>query len=176
MLRILSIARPLRANYEARAFFTTGVNASEASEDVKKVGEVYSRFGVQLSDPALMTQSITHKSYKHGSLPTNEKLSYLGRTFLELHIAERKWDKVKSNPKLKATIADGVAVDKLAGVARENGVDQVLRWKAASSVPGSTQGQDSVLAQTMEAIIGAVYHDQGSKAARDFVVKHVYPY
>ncbi|KAF9164369.1 hypothetical protein DFQ27_001868 [Actinomortierella ambigua] len=176
MLRVLSVVRPLRANYEARALFTTGVNPSEASEDSKRVGEVYSRFGIQLSDPSLMTQSITHKSFKHGSLPTNEKLSYLGRTFLEMHITERKWDKVKSKPTLQSTIADGVAVSKLAGVARENGVDKVLRWKAASSASEATTGQESVLAQTMEAIVGAVYHDQGSKAARDFVVKHVYPY
>ena len=37
-------------------------------------------------------------------------------------------------------------------------------------------GEDTVLAHTMEAIVGAVYHDKGSKAAREFVAKHVYTY
>jgi len=37
-------------------------------------------------------------------------------------------------------------------------------------------GEDTVLAHTMEAIVGAVYHDKGSKAARELVAKHIYTY
>ncbi|KAF9340591.1 hypothetical protein BGZ91_001211 [Linnemannia elongata] len=122
-----------------------------------------------------MTQSITHKSFSHGSLPTNEKLGYLGRTFLQMHMTEQKWDKVKSNRTLRSSVAHATATDKLAKVARSMGVDEVMRWKAASSTD-SKVGEDSVLAHTMEAIVGAVYHDKGSKAAREFVAKHIYTY
>jgi dsRNA-specific ribonuclease len=37
-------------------------------------------------------------------------------------------------------------------------------------------GENTVLAHTMEAIVGAVYHDKGSKAAREFITKHIYTY
>ncbi|KAG0361114.1 hypothetical protein BG005_009101, partial [Podila minutissima] len=98
------------------------------------------------------------------------------RTFLELHVTEQKWDKTKSNKTLRSSVAYSINSEKLAKIARSNGVDEVLRWKAPSSAPGSKVGEDTVLAHTMEAIIGAVYHDKGSKAAREFVTKHIYTY
>ncbi|KAG0065306.1 hypothetical protein BGZ89_008443 [Linnemannia elongata] len=176
MLQRVSAIKPIRlantisrcATYEVRAYSTSG-------DDSAKVSAVYKRLGVDLSDASLMTQSITHKSFSHGSLPTNEKLGYLGRTFLQMHVTEQKWDKVKSNRTLRSSVAHATATDKLAKVARSMGVDEVMRWKAASSTD-SKVGEDSVLAHTMEAIVGAVYHDKGSKAAREFVAKHIYPY
>lgn len=60
-------------NYETRAYL------SNTSDDSSKVNEVYKKLGVDLSDSALKTQAITHKSFAHGSLPTNEKLGYLGK-------------------------------------------------------------------------------------------------
>ncbi|KAG0310806.1 hypothetical protein BGZ97_012303 [Linnemannia gamsii] len=177
MLQRVSAIKPVRlantiarcATYEVRAYSTL-------RDDSDKVSAVYKRLGVDLSDASLMTQSITHKSFSHGSLPTNEKLGYLGRTFLQMHVTEQKWDKVKSNRTLRSSVAHATATDKLAKVARSVGVDEVMRWKAASSSPDSKVGEDSVLAHTMEAIVGAVYHDKGSKAARDFVTKHIYTY
>ncbi|KAG0336683.1 hypothetical protein BG005_004256, partial [Podila minutissima] len=59
-------------NYETRAYL------SNTSDDAAKVNEVYKKLGVDLSDSGLKTQAITHKSFAHGSLPTNEKLGYLG--------------------------------------------------------------------------------------------------
>ncbi|KAF9291932.1 hypothetical protein BGZ88_006650 [Linnemannia elongata] len=176
MLQRVSAIKPIRlantisrcATYEVRAYSTSG-------DDSAKVSAVYKRLGVDLSDASLMTQSITHKSFSHGSLPTNEKLGYLGRTFLQMHVTEQKWDKVKSNRTLRSSVAHATATDKLAKVARSMGVDEVMRWKAASSTD-SKVGEDSVLAHTMEAIVGAVYHDKGSKAAREFVAKHIYTY
>ncbi|KAF9133097.1 hypothetical protein BGX30_012417 [Mortierella sp. GBA39] len=176
MLQRVSAIKPVRlantitrcATYEVRAYSTSG-------DDSAKVSAVYKRLGVDLSDASLMTQSITHKSFSHGSLPTNEKLGYLGRTFLQMHVTEQKWDKVKSNRILRSSVAHATASDKLAKVARSMGVDEVMRWKAASSTD-SKVGEDTVLAHTMEAIVGAVYHDKGSKAAREFVAKHIYTY
>ncbi|KAG0056232.1 hypothetical protein BGZ83_005964 [Gryganskiella cystojenkinii] len=156
-------------NYESRAFLSTENN------DVEKISKVYERLGLEISDPKLMTQAVTHKSFAHGSLPTNEKLGYLGRTFLEMHVTEQKWDKVKSSKTLKSSVAHSIRPEFLAKVARSMGVQEVLRWKAASSTE-SKVGEDTVLAHTMEAIVGAVYHDKGSKAARDFVTKHIYTY
>ncbi|KAG0346115.1 hypothetical protein BG004_002404 [Podila humilis] len=180
MLRRVSNLKPARLainmsrciNYEARAYL------SSTSEDQSsaKVNEVYKNLGLDLSDSALKTQAITHKSFAHGSVPTNERLGLLGRTFLEMHVTEQKWDKVKSNKTLTASVSHSLSSEKLAKVARSNGVDQVMRWKSPSSTPGSNSGEDTVLAHTMEAIVGAVYHDRGSKAARDFVTKHIYTY
>ncbi|KAI8600580.1 ribonuclease-III-like-domain-containing protein [Dissophora ornata] len=161
-------------NYEARAYMSN--NTSTSQEDSAKVSAVYKRFGVDLSDSSLMTQAITHKSFAHGSVPTNEKLGHLGRTFLELHVTEQKWDKVNSNKTLRSSVAHSIATDKLAKVARSMGVDEIMRWKSPSSTPGAKTGEDTVLANTMEAIVGAVYHDKGSKAARELITKHIYTY
>ncbi|KAF9432651.1 hypothetical protein BGZ76_010505 [Entomortierella beljakovae] len=178
MLQRVSAFKPARLvssvnrclNNETRAFLST----SSVSADAAKVGAVYERLGVNLSDPSLMTQSVTHKSFAHGSVPTNETLGYLGRTFLELHITEQKWDKVKSDKTLKASVAHSMSTDKLTKIARTFGVDEVMRWKSPS--PGKKTGEEGVLAHTMEAIVGAVYHDKGSKVAREFVNKHIYTY
>ncbi|KAK3842790.1 MAG: ribonuclease-III-like-domain-containing protein [Linnemannia gamsii] len=177
MLQRVSAIKPARlantisrcATYEVRAYSTSG-------DDSAKVSAVYKRLGVDLSDASLMTQSITHKSFAHGSVPTNEKLGYLGRTFLQMQVTEQKWDTVKSNRTLRSSVAHATATDKLAKVARSMGIDEVMRWKSASSSADSKVGEDTVLAHTMEAIVGAVYHDKGSKAARELVSKHIYTY
>lgn len=67
---------PLGIQYEARAYLS---NTSTTQDSSAKVGAVYKRLGVDLSDSSLMTQSITHKSFSHGSVPTNERLGYLGK-------------------------------------------------------------------------------------------------
>ncbi|KAF9929870.1 hypothetical protein FBU30_001119 [Linnemannia zychae] len=177
MLQRVNAIKPVRlastisrfATYEARAYSTSG-------DDSAKVSAIYKRLGFDLSDPSLMTQSITHKSYAHGSLPTNERLGYIGRTFLQMHLAEQKWDKVKSNRTLRASVAHVMTAEKLAKIARSMGVNEVLRWKAASSSANAKVGEDTVLAHTLEAMLGAVYHDKGSKAAKEFVSKHIYTY
>ncbi|KAF9965625.1 hypothetical protein BGZ70_004422 [Mortierella alpina] len=171
MLQRVSAFKPARAascisrciNYEARTYST--------SSDNEKVSAVYQRLGLDFSDPSLMTQSVTHKSFAHGTVPTNEKLG-----LLDLHVTERNWDKVKANKTLRSTVAMSLSSEKLAKVARSMGVNEVMRWKSPSSSPDSKVGEDTVLAHTMEAIVGAVYHDKGSKAAREFVAKHVYTY
>ncbi|KAI1319308.1 hypothetical protein EDD11_004445 [Mortierella claussenii] len=159
-------------NYEARAYLS---NNSTSTEHPSKVNDVYKRLGVELSDPELMSQALTHKSFAHASVATNERLGLLGRTFLELHVTEQKWDKTNSDKILKASVAHSIASAKLAKIARSLGVDEALRWKSASS-SGAKVGEDTVLAHTMEAIVGAVYHDKGSKAARELVSKHIYTY
>ncbi|KAG0243663.1 hypothetical protein BGX31_010363 [Mortierella sp. GBA43] len=199
MLQRISSFKPVRlansvsqrVHYEARAYLS---NSTTTNEDSAKVSAVYKRLGVDISDPSLMTQSITHKSYSHASVPTNERLSHLGRAFLELHVTERKWDKVSSNKVLRSSVATAITSDKLAKVARSLGIDQVMRWKSPTlylaiqnsgdGKKGKSEmssadikvGEDTILANTLEAVVGAVYHDKGSKAAKEVITKHIYPY
>ncbi|KAI8360326.1 ribonuclease-III-like-domain-containing protein [Mortierella sp. GBAus27b] len=181
MLQRISSFKPVRlansvsqrVHYEARAYLS---NSTTTNEDSAKVSAVYKRLGVDISDPSLMTQSITHKSYSHASVPTNERLSHLGRAFLELHVTERKWDKVSSNKVLRSSVATAITSDKLAKVARSLGIDQVMRWKSPTSSADIKVGEDTILANTLEAVVGAVYHDKGSKAAKEVITKHIYPY
>ncbi|KAF9987819.1 hypothetical protein BGZ65_001673 [Modicella reniformis] len=181
MLQRMSSFKPVRLantvsqriNFETRAYLS---NNSTTQDNSSEVGAVYKRLGVDLSDASLMTQAITHKSFSHGSVPTNERLGHLGRAFLELYITERKWDKVNSNKVLRSTVSLEITSDKLAKVARSMGIDEIMRWKSRSSSPSAKVGEDTVLAHTMEAIVGAVYHDKGSKAAREVITKHIYPY
>ena len=79
----------LGINYESRAFLST----DNSSNDVEKITKVYERLGFGLSDSKLMTQAVTHKSFAHGSVPTNEKLSYLGKENETARKYGLKWSK-----------------------------------------------------------------------------------
>ncbi|KAF9899321.1 hypothetical protein BX616_003101, partial [Lobosporangium transversale] len=137
MLQRVSVIKPTRLvtnvnryiNHEARAYLST---KPTSQEDTVKASAVYKRLGIELSDPELMTQSITHKSFAHATVPTNERLGALGRTFLELHVTEQNWDKTKSNDTLKASVSHSLRMDTLAKIARSMGVDEAMRWKSPS--------------------------------------------
>jgi len=51
-----------------------------------------------------------------------------------MHVAEKNWDKVKSNKTLKASISHSLGSEKLAKAAKSMGVNEVLRWKPNNSV------------------------------------------
>lgn len=55
-----------------------------------------------------------------------------GRAFLELHVTERKWDKVKTKKVLRSSVAIAISPNKLAELARSFGIDEVMRWKSPS--------------------------------------------
>ncbi len=119
-------------------------------------------------DRGLLERALTHRSYayEHGGLPTNERLEFLGDAVLGIVITDALY---RENPdlaegqlaKLRASVVNTRA---LAVVARGLGLGTWLRIGRGEEV---TRGRDkaSILADTMEAIIGAVYLDRGIEVA-----------
>ena len=115
-------------------------------------------------DATLLEQALTHRSYayEHGGLPTNERLEFLGDAVLGLVVTDALY---RAHPdlaegqlaKLRASVVNTRA---LATVGRSLGLGRWLRLGKGEEVTGG-RDKASILADTMEAIIGAVYLDRG---------------
>ncbi len=115
-------------------------------------------------EPRLLEQALTHRSYayEHGGLPTNERLEFLGDSVLGLFVTDALYRAHPDLPegslaKLRASVVNTRA---LAGVARSLGLGRWLRLGRGEEVTGG-RDKNSILADTMEAVIGAVYLDRG---------------
>ncbi|TDC79781.1 ribonuclease III [Streptomyces hainanensis] len=144
----------------------------QASEDTaSSLVILEGRLGYRL-EPALLVRALTHRSfaYENGGLPTNERLEFLGDSVLGLVVTDTLYRKHPDLPegqlaKLRAAVVQARA---LAEVARDLDLGAFVRLGRGEE---GTGGRDkaSILADTLEAVIGAVYLDQGLSAADELV-------
>jgi ribonuclease-3 len=135
------------------------------------------RLGVDI-DPELLQLALTHRSfaYENGGLPHNERLEFLGDSILGQAVTVRLY---LDNPELdegalakrRSSLVSGVA---LAEVARALGLGDFLRLGRGEELTG---GRDkvSILADTVEAVIGATYLSAGADEATALVLRLVAP-
>lgn len=125
----------------------------------------------------LLTLALTHRSYayENGGLPTNERLELLGDAVLGLVIVEELFHRHPDNSegdlaKLRNSIVNSQA---LAGVAREltaTGLgDYLLLGRGEINTGGNSKA--SILADTVESLIGAVYLQHGLEGARGVILR-----
>src|SRR5262245_33081553 len=114
-----------------------------------------------------------HRSfaYENGGLPTNERLEFLGDSVLGLIVTDTLFRKHPDLPegqlaKLRAAVVNSRA---LAGVARGLGVGEYLRLGRGELGSGG-RDKSSILADALEALIGALYLARGSTVAREWVL------
>ena len=119
-------------------------------------------------DPVLLERALTHRSYayENGGLPTNERLEFLGDSVLGLIVTDTLFREHPDLPegqlaKLRAAVVNMRA---LAGVARSLGLGAYIRLGRGEEGTGG-RDKSSILADTLEALIGAVYLDLGLEAA-----------
>jgi ribonuclease-3 len=124
--------------------------------------------GVVLRDRDLLRRALTHRSfaYEHGGLPTNERLEFLGDAVLSIVVTDHLYTTYQDLPeghlaKLRASV---VNMNALADVARGIGVGQWLLLGRGEEFSGG-RDKASILADTFEALLGAVYLDRGLAAA-----------
>jgi len=126
--------------------------------------------------PALLEEALTHKSYLQGkqgeSLKDNERLEFLGDAVLGLliseHLARTYPDLTEGD--LSQTRAHLVRQSSLAQAARRMELGALLRLgRGEEQTKG--RGKSSLLANTLEAVIAAIYLDGGLGPARTFVLK-----
>jgi ribonuclease-3 len=129
-------------------------------------------------DPDLLVLALTHRSfaYENGGIPTNERLEFLGDSILGQAVTVRLY---RDHPDLdegelakrRASLVSSVA---LAEVARAIGLGPYIRLGRGETLTGGAD-KPSILADTVEAIIGAVYLDRGGDTATDLVLRLVGP-
>lgn len=130
---------------------------------VSHLADVLAESGAALS-PDGMELAVTHRSfaYENGGLPTNERLEFLGDSVLGLVVTEslyRRYPDVAEGQlaKMRAAIVNARA---LADVARGLGLGDHLRLGRGEEITGG-RDKSSILADTLEAVIGAVYLEHG---------------
>lgn len=122
--------------------------------------------------------ALTHRSFAHenGGIPTNERLEFLGDTVLGLVVTEALFRNYPDLPEgeLAKMRAATVSQKALAAVARQYGLGKfVLLGKGEVRTRG--HDKDSILSDTVEAVIGAVYLSHGLEPARELVRRLVGP-
>ena len=122
---------------------------------------------VQVGDD-LIDRALTHRSfaYENGGLPTNERLEFLGDSVLGLIVTDTLFRRHPDLPegnlaKLRAAVVNSRA---LASVARGLGLGGYVRLGKGEEATGG-RDKSSILADTLEAVIGAVYLAGGLDAA-----------
>ncbi len=112
----------------------------------------------------LLERALTHRSYayENGGLPTNERLEFLGDSVLGLIVTDTLFREYPDLPegqlaKLRAAVVNMRA---LAGVARGLRLGRYVRLGKGEEGTGG-RDKSSILADTLEAVLGAVYLDQG---------------
>ncbi|HEY6529596.1 MAG TPA: ribonuclease III [Cellvibrionaceae bacterium] len=123
--------------------------------------------GYTFTNSDLLHQALTHRSF---GATHNERLEFLGDSILNLVIAEALYEKFPSAregdlSRLRASLVKG---DTLAEVARDFGLGHYLRLGEGELRSGG-QERSSILADAVEAIIGAIFIDSGFIQAREIV-------
>lgn len=128
-----------------------------------------SRLGYQFSDSDLLKQALTHRS---ASTNHNERLEYLGDALLGLSIARALYDQKPDVREggLSRFRADLVRRETLAELAREIDLGSCLELGVGERRSGGNQ-RASVLADALEAVIGAIFLDGGFTAANEVVLR-----
>ena len=129
------------------------------------------QLGMRVS-PEFFEHALTHRSYAYeqGGLPTNERLEFLGDSVLGLVVTEHLFSSYPEHSegqlaKLRAAVVNSRA---LADVARELDLGDLVRLGRGEEATGG-RDKSSILADTLEALIGAVFVEHGMDAARVFV-------
>ncbi len=126
-----------------------------------------SRLQHVFAKPALLTQAVTHRSF---SADHNERLEFLGDAVLNLAVADLLFERLSSLPEgdLSRIRANLVKQDTLHLLAVELGLPDVIRLGEGEARSGG-QKRPSILADALEAVIGAVYLDAGFTAAQTLI-------
>ena len=121
----------------------------------------------EFSNPRLLQQALTHRSF---SADHNERVEFLGDSVLNLAVAGLLYERLSELPEgdLSRVRANLVKQDTLHKLAVQLGLPLLLRLGEGEAKSGG-QKRPSILADALEAVIGAVYLDAGFDAASQLV-------
>lgn len=140
--------------------------------------ELEKKIKISFKNPALLDAAFVHTSYvnehKHEHLEHNERLEFLGDAVLELVTTEFLYEAFPREGEGKLTNFRSALVkgNHLAKVSRELGLGQYLKLSRGEERGGGRE-KNYLLANVLEALIGAIYLDRGFAAAHKFISKFI---
>ena len=136
------------------------------------------KIGIEFENKNLLKEALTHRSYLNENprspIPHNERLEYLGDAVLELVVTEYLFEKYPNYEEGEMTSLRAALVNyqMLGKVAREISLeDFILLSRGEAKDVG--KARDVILANALEALIGAVYLDRGYEVVKNLIVKIV---
>jgi ribonuclease-3 len=131
------------------------------------------RLGQELATPSLLEQALSHRSWcaEQGGVPSNERLEFLGDAVLGLVVAEHCFRRFPDMPegelaKVRAAVVNARV---LAEVADQLGIGGALLLGKGEEASGG-RTKPSILADALEAVIGALYLEAGWTAAEHLIL------
>ncbi len=144
-----------------------------------KLAELEKKIEIKFKNDELLKEALTHRSFINEEpkwpVPHNERLEYLGDAVLELAVSEELFVKYPTFPEGQLTVlrASLVNYQLLAKVASEIGLDKyILMSKGEAKDTG--KAREVILANAIEALIGAIHRDQGFASARKFIEAFIF--
>lgn len=136
--------------------------------------------GQKFKNPQLLSQSLIHRSYinenRATKISSNERMEFLGDAVLELWASDNLYRLFPDLQEGQLTNIRSLVVctQNLAKIANEIGLGQYLLLSKGEKNHGGTENI-SILADTFESLIGAIYLDQGYQSAQKFLDKFLKP-
>ncbi len=139
--------------------------------------EFEKKLPARFNNPELLAQAFTHRSYLNENelkADHNERLEFLGDAVLELVVTDYLFKKYPEETEgdLTAYRAALVNAETLAQVAHTTGMnDYLLLSKGEARDTG--RARQTILANTFESVVGAIFLDQGYASAKQFITDHL---
>lgn len=131
--------------------------------------------GYTFQHPELLALALTHRSASYETRMDNERLEFFGDAILDFVVCEEIFRRYPEHEEGELTEIKSAVVQKrsLAAMAQRLGLASWIR--VGRGVPTRHSIPASILANTVEALIAAVYLDGGLEAARTFILSHLHP-
>ncbi|PSO45125.1 MAG: ribonuclease III [Parcubacteria group bacterium SW_6_46_9] len=142
----------------------------------KDITQLQQEIGLNFNDIDVLKKAVTHRSYLNENpdedLHHNERLEFLGDAVLELVTTDYLFQNYPNRPEgeLTAIRAALVNTESIATSAKTVGLNPYLRLSKGER-QDTGRGRQFILANTYEAVIGAVYVDQGYTHAKEFIAE-----
>ncbi len=149
-----------------------------AKDQEELVAEFEKKFHLHFNQPELIITALKHRSYlnitNEDRIFSNERLEFLGDAVLDLVVTHYLYEKFPKRTEGELSKIKSILVSKpvLADVANQMSLGNFVLINWGEEKTGGRKRQ-SILADAMEAIIGAIYLDQGLEAAREFIQTHL---
>lgn len=142
------------------------------------LSDLESKINLAFNNKDLLREALTHRSYLNENpswdVPHNERLEFLGDAVLELVVTENLFGDYPDYTEGELTSIRAAVVNYqiLSKIAAEIGLDEAV-YLSKGEAKDSSRAKEVILANAIEAVIGAIYLDQGYEKTTEFIKKNI---
>lgn len=140
---------------------------------VEAIANLENAIGAKFKNKDLLKEALTHRSYLNEDpnwpIPHNERLEFLGDAVLELAVTEELYERFPEQPEGQLTVLRAALVNYqiLGRIAAGFNLDKAM-FMSRGERGDNARAKEVILANAFEALVGAMYLDQGFAAAQKF--------